>query len=165
MIAPPDSGFAHFIKGYKLDSRKRGTLKMHHACRHFDMAKYCRCDLKISELCVYFNDDDDDDDEDDDDDDDDDFHLMEPEYTFTHEGKLWKDPKWKVLPSRFCTFLAHFTELVPMRDMMRQNSLVEDLLEHFDDGALRGASMWTVVLSVHVCCMTCIMLRLQFRYH
>ena len=50
-------------------------------------------------------------------------------------------PQWKVLPSRLCSFLAHFTELVPMRDM-RQNFIVEDLLEHFDDGALRGASMF-----------------------
>ena len=37
--------------------------------------------------------------------------------------------------------LEHFTDLVPMRDM-RQNFLVEDLLEHFDDGALCGASMF-----------------------
>ena len=57
------------------------------------------------------------------------------------KGKLWTDPQWKIIPSRFCSFLAHFTELVPRRDM-RQNFLVEDLLEHFDDGTLRGASMF-----------------------
>ena len=66
---------------------------------------------------------------------------MEPEYAFINEGKLWTDPQWKILPSRFCSFLAHFTELVPIRDM-RQNFLVEDLLEHFDDGTLCGASMF-----------------------
>ena len=127
VIAPPDSGFAPLVKGHLLDSRKRDTLKLHVACKHFDMTKYCRCDPKISELCVYFNFED--------------FHLMGPEYTFTNEGKLWIHPQAKVLPSRFCTFLARFTELVPMRDM-RQNFLVEDLLEHFDDGALCGASMF-----------------------
>ena len=38
-------------------------------------------------------------------------------------------------------FFARFTELVPRRDM-RQNFLVEDLVEHFDDGALCGASVF-----------------------
>ena len=33
------------------------------------------------------------------------------------------------------------SELVPMRDM-RQNFLVEDLLEHYDDGVLCAASMF-----------------------
>ena len=76
VITPPDSGFAHFMKRYLLDSRKRDTLKLYLACKHVDMTKYCRCDPKISELCVYFNYDHD-------------FQLMEPEYTFTNEGKLW----------------------------------------------------------------------------
>ena len=40
-----------------------------------------------------------------------------------------------------CSFLAYFTGLVP-RQNMRHNFLVEDLLEHFDDGALCGASMF-----------------------
>ena len=66
---------------------------------------------------------------------------MEPEFAFTKEGELWNDPQWKVLPSRLCSSLAHFTELVHMRDM-RQNFLVEDLLEHFGDGALCEASMF-----------------------
>ena len=57
------------------------------------------------------------------------------------EGKLWTDPQWKILPSRFCSFLADFAGLVPRRDM-RQNFLIEDLLEHFDDGTLSGASMF-----------------------
>ena len=60
-----------------------------------------------------------------------DFELLEPEYAFNSEGKLWGDPQWKILPSHLCSFLAHFTELVPRRDM-RQNLLVEDLLEHFE---------------------------------
>ena len=70
-----------------------------------------------------------------------DFELLEAEYAFNTEGKLWNDPQWKVLPSRLCSFLAHFTDLVPRRDM-RQNLIVEDLLGHFDDGALCGASMF-----------------------
>ena len=150
VIMPSDAGFAHFLKRYKLDSRKRDTLKLHLACHYFDMNKYCRCDPNIRTLLVYYNFDYD-------------FHLMEPEYAFSTEGKLWTDPQWKILPSHFCSFLARFTELVPIRDM-RQNFLVEDLLEHFDDGTLCGASMfWIVVLSVHVCCKTCIMWKLQFQ--
>ena len=128
IIMPSDAGFALFLKRYKLDSIKRDTLKLHLACHYFDMNKYCRCDPNISTLLVYYNFDYD-------------YHLMEPEYAFSNEGKLWKDPQWKILPSRFCSFLAHFTELVPKRDM-RQNFLVEDLLEHFDDGTLGGASMF-----------------------
>ena len=58
----------------------------------------------------------------------------------TVKGKLWDGPQWKVLPSCLCSFLAHFPELVPRRDM-RQNFLVEDLLGSFDDVALCGASM------------------------
>ena len=116
---PPDAGLAHFLKRYKLDSRKS---------HYFDMIKYCRCDPNINTLLVYYSFDYD-------------FHLMEPEYAFSNEGKLWTDPQWKILPSRFCSLLAHFTELVPIRDM-RQNFLVEDLLEHFDVGTLCGASMF-----------------------
>ena len=128
MITPPDSGFAHSMKRNRLDSRKKDTLKLYLGCLNIDMTKYCRCDPSIKALCAFYNHDYD-------------FELMEPGYAFTREGKLWTDPQWKVLPSRLRSFLAHFTELVPMRDM-RQNFLVEDLLEHFDDGALCGASMF-----------------------
>ena len=74
---------------------------------------------------------------------------MEPEYAFSNE--LWTDPQWKLFPSRFCSFLAHFTELVPIRDM-RQNFLVEDLLEYFDDGTLfldRGAECSCLLQDLH----------------
>ena len=57
------------------------------------------------------------------------------------KGKLWNDPQWKVLPSYLCSFIAQFTQLVPLRGM-RQYFLFEDLLEHFDDGALCGTSMF-----------------------
>ena len=53
----------------------------------------------------------------------DDFELMEPKYAFSREGKLWTDPQWKVLPSRLCSYIAHFTHLVPWKDM-RQNFLI-----------------------------------------
>ena len=110
VITAPGSGFAHFRKRYKLDSRKKDTLKLYLGCLHIDMTKYCRCDPSIKELRVFYNHDYD-------------FGLMETEYAFTTEGKLWNDPQWKVLPSRLCSFLARFTELVPMRDM-KQNFLV-----------------------------------------
>ena len=123
VITPPGSGFAHSVRRYQLDSRKWCKLKMYLGCLHIDMTKYCRCDPSIKEMRVFFNYVDD-------------LDLMEPEYAFNNEGKLWTNPQWKVLPSR-----PHFTEIVPTRDM-RQNFLVEDLLEHFDDGALCGASMF-----------------------
>ena len=40
-----------------------------------------------------------------------------------------------------CVHFLHTSQLCARRDM-RQNFLVEDLLEHFDDGALCGASMF-----------------------
>ena len=40
VIMQPDAGFAQFLKRYKLDSRKRGTLKSHLACHYFDMTKF-----------------------------------------------------------------------------------------------------------------------------
>ena len=40
VIMPPDVGFAQFLKRYKLDSRKRDTLKLHLACHYFDMTNF-----------------------------------------------------------------------------------------------------------------------------
>ena len=57
------------------------------------------------------------------------------------KGSFGHDPQWKVLPSRLCSFIAHFTQLVPWKDM-RQNFLFEDLLDHYVDGALCGTSMF-----------------------
>ena len=67
--------------------------------------------------------------------------MLEPQHAFKREGKLWNDPQWKVLPSHLCSFIAQFTQLVPLRDM-RQYFLFEDLLDHFDDGALCGTAMF-----------------------
>ena len=120
---------------------------MYLGCLHMDMTKYCRCDPSISEVLVYYSHVDD-------------SELTENEYAFSSEGKLWSDPQWKVLPSRLCSFLAHFAELVPRRDM-RQNFLVEDLLGQ----CVAPQCFWTVVLSVHACCKTCIMLRLLYQCH
>ena len=122
MIAQPDSGFADSMRRYRMDSRKKDTLKLYTYILHFEMTNYCKCDPSIGNLNVYYNHMDD-------------FELREPRCAFESKGKLWSDPQWKVLPTRFCDFLAHFTELVPRRDM-RQNFLVKDLLEHYDDGVL-----------------------------
>jgi len=124
VIAPPDSGIAKFLKQKKLENdRIKYVLAQH----NFDMTNNCRCNMAIKSLFMFYNYEDD-------------FGLFEPRYAFTHEGKLWNDPQWKTLPSRLCSFVAHFTQLVPWKDM-RQNFLVEDLLSDFDDGALCGASM------------------------
>ena len=67
--------------------------------------------------------------------------MLEPQHAFKREGKLWNDPQWKVLPSPLRSFIAQLTQLVPMRDT-RQYVLFEDLLDHFDDGALCGTAMF-----------------------
>ena len=88
----------------------------------------CRCDPSIKNMRVYYNYVDD-------------FELVETKYAFNRERKLWTDPQWKILPLCLRSFIAHFAQLVPWKDM-RQNFLMEDLLSHYDDGALSGASMY-----------------------
>ena len=88
----------------------------------------CRCDPSIKNMRVYYNYVDD-------------FELVETKYAFNRERKLWTDPQWKILPSCLRSFIAHFAQLVPWKDV-RQNFLMEDLLSHYDDGALSGASMY-----------------------
>ena len=125
VIAPPDSGFAQFLAWKRF---QKDRIKYHIGCFNLDMTNYCRCDPSIKNLRVYYNHDED-------------FDMLEPQHAFSREGKLWNDPQWKVLPSYLCSFIAQFTQLVPLRDM-RQYFLFEDLLEHFDDGALCGTSMF-----------------------
>ena len=125
VIAPPDSGFAQFLAWKKL---QKDRIKYHIGCFNLDMTNYCHCDPSIKNLRVYYNHDED-------------FDMLEAQHAFKREGKLWNDPQWKVLPSHLCSFIAQFTQLVPLRDM-RQYFLFEDLLEHFDDGALCGTSMF-----------------------
>ena len=125
VIAPPDSGFAQFLAWKK---HQNDRIKYHIGCFNLDMTNYCRCDPSIKNLRVFYNHDED-------------LDMLEPQHAFSREGKLWNDPQWKVLPSYLCSFIAQFTQLVPLRDM-RQYFLFEDLLEHFDDGALCGTSMF-----------------------
>ena len=125
MITPPDSGFSQFLTWKK---HQKDRIKYHIGCIHLDMTNYCHCDPSIKDLRVYYNHDDD-------------FDLMEPQHPFKREGKLWSDPVWRVLPSRLCSFTAHFTQIAPWKKM-RQNFLFEDLLDHHDDGALCGTSMF-----------------------
>ena len=125
VIAPPDSGFAQFLAWKRF---QKDRIKYHIGCFNLDMTNYCRCDPSIKNLRVYYNHDED-------------FDMLEPQHAFSREGKLWNDPQWKVLPSYLCSFIAQFTQLVPLRDM-RQYFLFEDLLEYFDDGALCGTSMF-----------------------
>ena len=125
VIAPPDSGFAQFLAWKKL---QKDRIKYHIGCFNLDMTNYCCCDPSIKNLRVLYNHDED-------------FDMLEPQHAFSREGKLWNDPQWKVLPSYLCSFIAQFTQLVPLRDM-RQCFLFEDLLEQFDDGALCGTSMF-----------------------
>ena len=126
VITPPDSGFAQFLTWKK---HQKDRIKYHIGCIHVDMTNYCcRCDPSIKDPRVYYSYEND-------------VELMEPQHAFSREGKLWTDPQWKILPSRLCSFIAHFTELVPWEDM-RQNFLFEDLLNYYDDGAWCGASMF-----------------------
>ena len=125
VITPPNSGFSQFLTWKK---HQKDRIKYYIGCIHIDMTNCCRCDPSIKDMRVYYNYEDD-------------LELMEPQHVFRREGKLWTDPQWKILPSRLCSFIAHFTRLVPWKGM-RQNFLFEDLLNHCDDGALCGASMF-----------------------
>ena len=92
VITPPDSRFAQSVTWKK---HQKDRIKMPLGCLFIDMANY---DPSIKNVRVYYNDDDD-------------FELMGPNYAFNREGKLWTDPQRKILPSRLCSFIAHFTQL------------------------------------------------------
>ena len=126
-ITPPDSGFAQFLTRKKFE-KDRIRILYNIGCFHLDMTNYCHCDPSTTNLRVYYNHDED-------------LDMLEPQHAFKREGKLWTDPQWKVLPSHLCSFIAQFTQLVPLRDM-GQCFLLEDLLDHFDDGALCGTAMF-----------------------
>eukprot|EP00435_Cladocopium_sp_Y103_P014253 s2970_g3.t1 len=125
VIAPPDSGFSKFLQQKKLQG---DGIKYVVGCIRFDMKNYCRCNTAIRDLYMPYNHDED-------------FDWNEPKYAINHDGKLWNGPQWKTIPSGLCAVVALFTQLVPYQDM-RQQFLVEDLLEDFEDGTLRGASMF-----------------------
>eukprot|EP00435_Cladocopium_sp_Y103_P055023 s2970_g18.t1 len=125
VIAPPDSGFSKYVRQKKLQGDR---IKNVTGGLCLDMKNYCRCNTAIRDLYWYYNQEED-------------FDFNEPKYAINSDGKLWDDPQWKVLPSRLCSLVAFFTQLVSLKGM-RQNFLVEDLLEHFDDGTLCGASMF-----------------------
>ena len=91
VITPRDSGFAHLMERYQLDSREKDTPKFYLGCLHSDMTKYFRCDPSIKELHVFYNHDYD-------------FELMEPEYAFTKEGNFGM-----IHSERFCLHVCvHF---------------------------------------------------------
>ena len=101
VITPPDSGFAQFLTWKK---HQKDRIKYHIGCIHVDMTNYCRCDPSVKDMRAHYNYEDD-------------FELIVPQHAFSREGRPWTDPQWKVLPSRLCSFIAHFTQLVPWKDM------------------------------------------------
>ena len=125
VIPLPDSRFPQFLTGMKFE---KDRILYHIGCFHPDMANCCHCDPSIKNLRVYHNHDGN-------------LDMLEPQHACRREGKPWNDPQWKFLPSRLCSFIAQFTQLVPLRDM-RQDFLFEDLLNDFGDGALCGTAMF-----------------------
>ena len=71
-------------------------------------------------------------------------HMMYHGLNISRKHKsLWNDPDWKYLPSRFiAAFMQGFPEL--SRSYVtdkRQELLLEDILEDFDNGLLCGTCM------------------------
>ena len=117
------------LLSFCLGRHQNDRIKYHIGCLHIDMTNCCRCDPSIKDMRVYYNCEDD-------------LTWWNLSMPSLENGSFGQIHIWKILPSRLCSFIAHFTHLVPWKDM-RQNFLFEDLLGHDDDdGALCGASVF-----------------------
>ena len=90
---------------------------------------------------------------------------MEPQHAFSREGKLWTDPQWKNY-HHVCVHSLHtsrnlFHGRTWDRTLCLKICWIIMVMEH----CVAHLCSWIVVLSVHVCCKTCIMLRPLFQCH
>ena len=70
------------------------------------------------------------------------FEFLTKKKFFSHEA-CWNDPHWKALPTRFLAGLIRATPEVSRSYVAdkRQEFLLEDILEDFDQGLLCGTCM------------------------
>ena len=131
VTCPEGSYFSLF-----LDQKRWHKILSKHLCwERVDLQHFCNCEDEIRDMIVYHS-------YDDYQDDISWFEFLTKKKFFSHEA-CWKDPHWKALPARF---LAGFIRATPevSRSYVadkRQEFLLEDILEDFDQGLLCGPCM------------------------
>ena len=131
VTCPEESYFSLF-----LDQKRWHKILSKHLCwERVDLQHFCNCEDEIRDMIVYHS-------YDDYQDDISWFEFLTKKKFFSHEV-CWKDPHWKALPARFLAGLIRATPEVSRSYVAdkRQEFLLEDLLEDFDQGLLCGTCM------------------------
>ena len=131
VTCPEGSYFSLF-----LDQKRWHKILSKHLCwERVDLQHFCNCEDEIRDMIVYHS-------YDDYQDDISWFEFLTKKKFFSHEA-CWKDPHWKALPARFLAGLIRATPEVSRSYVAdkRQEFLLEDLLEDFDQGLLCGTCM------------------------
>ena len=131
VTCPEGSYFSLF-----LDQKRWHKILSKHLCwERVDLQHFCKCEDEIRDMIVYHS-------YDDYQDDISWFEFLTKKKFFSHEV-CWKDPHWKALPARFLAGLIRATPEVSRSYVAdkRQEFLLEDLLEDFDQGLLCGTCM------------------------
>ena len=131
VTCPEGSYFSLF-----LDQKRWHKILSKHLCWEcVDLQHFCKCEDEIRDMIVYHS-------YDDYQDDISWFEFLTKKKFFSHEA-CWKDPHWKALPARFLAGLIRATPEVSRSYVTdkRQEFLLEDILEDFDQGLLCGTCM------------------------
>ena len=131
VTCPEGSYFSLF-----LDQKRWHKILSKHLCwERVDLQHFCNCEDEIRDMIVYHS-------YDDYQDDISWFEFLTKKKFFSHEA-CWKDPHWKALPARFLAGLIKATPEVSRSYVAdkRQEFLLEDILEDFDQGLLCGTCM------------------------
>ena len=131
VTCPEGSYFSLF-----LDQKRWHKILSKHLCwERVDLQHFCNCEDEIRDMIVYHS-------YDDYQDDISWFEFLTKKKFFSHEV-CWKDPHWKTLPARFLAGLIRATPEVSRSYVAdkRQEFLLEDILEDFDQGLLCGTCM------------------------
>ena len=131
VTCPEGSYFSLF-----LDQKRWHKILSKHLCwERVDLQHFCKCEDEIRHMIVYHS-------YDDYQDDISWFGFLTKKKFFSHEA-CWKDPHWKALPARFLAGLIRATPEVSRSYVAdkRQEFLLEDILEDFDQGLLCGTCM------------------------
>ena len=131
VTCPEGSYFSLF-----LDQKRWHKILSKHLCwERVDLQHFCNCEDEIRDMIVYHS-------YDDYQDDISWFEFLTKKKFFSHEA-CWKDPHWKALPARFLAGLIRATPEVSRSYVAdkRQEFLLEDILEDFDQGLLCGTCM------------------------
>ena len=131
VTCPEGSYFSLF-----LDQKRWHKILSKQLCwERVDLQHFCNCEDEIRDMIVYHS-------YDDYQDDISWFEFLTKKKFFSHEA-CWNDPHWKALPARFLAGLIRATPEVSRSYVAdkRQEFLLEDILEDFDQGLLCGTCM------------------------